>query len=431
MVRQRGPSRRIAAVAALGLATAFVVLAGIAAAQLLPWGLLGVGLLAGSVLVGWQGLIRRGAARALLWLLAGSMLVGSLAVNIAQGWNVAGLAALAVLVLLVVAARHAFSVHLALEPAAPPRRAVVVWNPKSGGGKALEHDVAGEARKRGIEPIELHPDDDLAQLVRGAVAQGADGLMAAGGDGTQAMVAAIAAEHDLPFACIPAGTRNHFALDLGVDRHDVVGALDAFVDGGEKRVDLGEVSGRVFVNNVSLGVYAEAVQKATYRDAKVRTLLETAPEVLGSDDGGSSTPLRWSGPGGRDETSAAVILVSNNPYLLGVKLASGTRPRMDGGRLGLAVAHAGPVSGVGHQLLSEWTAEEFVVEADGMVPVGVDGEALRMPSPVAIRSRPGALRVRIASQHPGASPSYALPTGIADGVRKAVRIAAGTDPQHA
>jgi diacylglycerol kinase family enzyme len=104
---------------------------------------------------------------------------------------------------------------------------------------------------------------------------------------------------------------------------------------------------------------------------------------------------------------------------------------MDAGLLGLAVAHAGSVSGSRRQLLSEWTADEFVVEADGAVPVGVDGEALMMSSPVVIRIRPGALRVRIASQHPGASPSYALPTGIADGVKKAVRIAAGTDPQHA
>ena len=114
---------------------------------------------------------------------------------------------------------------------------------------------------RGIEPIELRPGDDLEQLVRDAVADGADGLAMAGGDGSQAIVAAIAAEHDLPYACIPAGTRNHFALDLGVDRDDVVGALDAFVDGGERRVDLAEVNGRVFVNNVSLGLYAEAVQR--------------------------------------------------------------------------------------------------------------------------------------------------------------------------
>ena len=111
--------------------------------------------------------------------------------------------------------------------------------------------------------------------MRGAVADGADGLAMAGGDGSQAIVAAIAAELDLPYGCIPAGTRNHFALDLGVDRDDVVGALDSFVDGGERRVDLAEVNGRVFVNNVSLGLYAEAVQRKGYRDAKLKTILDT------------------------------------------------------------------------------------------------------------------------------------------------------------
>ena len=145
----------------------------------------------------------------------------------------------------------------------------------------MSNHLADEARKRGIRPIELKPGDDLEQLVRDAVAGGADGLAAAGGDGTQALVASIAAEHDLPFACIPAGTRNHFALDLGVDRDDVVGALDAFVNGGERRIDLADLNGRVFVNNVSLGLYAEAVQREGYRDAKLRTILDTAPDVLG------------------------------------------------------------------------------------------------------------------------------------------------------
>jgi diacylglycerol kinase family enzyme len=82
--------------------------------------------------------------------------------------------------------------------------------------------------------------------VREAVARGVDGLTMAGGDGSQALVAAIAAEHDLPYACMPSGTRNHFALDLGVDRKDVVGALGAFIDGGERYVDLAEVDGKVF-----------------------------------------------------------------------------------------------------------------------------------------------------------------------------------------
>ena len=138
----------------------------------------------------------------------------------------------------------------------------------------------------------------------------------AGGDGSQAIVAAVAAELDLPYACIPAGTRNHFALDLGVDRDDVVGALDAFVDGGrERRVDLAEVNGRVFVNNVSLGVYAEAVQRSGYRDAKLRTLLDTVPDALGPS--GAGLDLRWTGPGGHEHRSGAVILVSNNRYRFG------------------------------------------------------------------------------------------------------------------
>ena len=139
--------------------------------------------------------------------------------------------------------------------------------------------------------------------MRAAVADGADGLAMAGGDGSQAIVAAIAAELDLPYSCIPAGTRNHFALDLGVDRDDVVGALDAFVDGGERRVDLAEVNGRVFVNNVSLGLYAEAVQRKGYRDAKLRTILDTLPEVLGPDSEGLD--LRWRGPGGHEHSSGA------------------------------------------------------------------------------------------------------------------------------
>ena len=207
---------------------------------------------------------------------------------------------------------------------APRRRArpVLFFNPKSGGGKAERFKLADEARKRGIEPIELGPPWDLEALVRGALDRGADALAMAGGDGSQAIVAAIAAERGLPYACIPAGTRNHFALDLGVDRDDVVGALDAFVDGGERTVDLAEVNGRVFVNNVSLGLYAEAVQRQEYRDAKIRTLLDTVPDVLGPDSA-EKLDLRWTGPGGHTHHSGAMVLVSNNQYRLGRAIGSG------------------------------------------------------------------------------------------------------------
>lgn len=244
-------------------------------------------------------------------------------------------------------------------------------------------------------------------------------------NGSQAIVAAVAAEHDLPYACIPAGTRNHFALDLGVDRDDVVGALDAFVAGGERRVDLAEVNGRVFVNNVSLGLYAEAVQREGYREAKLRTLLGTLPEVLGP--GGDGIDLRWAGPGGHEHRAGAAILVSNNRYRLGRAVGSGTRPRIDDGLLGITVL--GRSIGRGRSGLlpqrpwRDWTAPAFDVDADHMVVAGIDGEAARLAPPLRFRIRAGALRVRIAGGHPGASPSAALPEGFIDSVRALVRIA--------
>ena len=267
------------------------------------------------------------------------LLVGAVVVVLTGERIGVGLVAVALLLASVALARRVFGVRVELPAAHPPKRPIVIWNPKSGGGKAVSNHLADEARKRGIEPIELKPGDDLEQLVRDAVAAGADGLAAAGGDGTQALVASIAAEHDLPFACIPAGTRNHFALDLGVDRDDVVGALDAFVNGGERRIDLAEVNGRVFVNNASLGLYAEAVQREGYRDAKLRTILDTAPDVLGSQPSGPTSTLGWRSEDGAAHESAAVILVSNNTYRLGRPVGSGSRPRIDGGDWGGGTEH--------------------------------------------------------------------------------------------
>jgi hypothetical protein len=254
----------------------------------------------------------------------------------------------------------------------------------------------------------------------------------AGGDGSQAIVAAVAAEQDLPYACVPAGTRNHFALDLGVDRDDVVGALEAFVDGGERRVDLGEVNGRVFVNNVSLGVYAEAVQREGYREAKIRTILDTVPDMLGPE--GSGLDLSWRGPEGHEHHSGAALLVSNNRYRLGKAVASGTRPRMDDGLLGITVlgAPGGSEPGSpGQRPWREWSAQEFEVESSGPISAGIDGEAVTLEAPLRFRIRPGVLRVRIARAHPGVSPSAAIPENVPKAFIALVGIAAGRAPSPA
>ena len=371
----------------------------------------------------WYGVLRRGLARVAGLGVAGLALAGAIVLIVVDGTRFADLLIIAGLLVALAASRAAFANHVDLPDAPAPRHAVLFFNPKSGGGKAERFKLADEARARGIEPIELGPPWDLEALVRDALDRGADALAMAGGDGSQAIVAAIAAETGLPYACIPAGTRNHFALDLGVDRDDVVGALDAFVDGGERIVDLAEVNGRVFVNNVSLGLYAEAVQRQEYRDAKIRTLLDTVPDMLGP--GGSELDLRWTGPGGSTHHAGAMVLVSNNRYRLGRAVGSGTRPRIDDGLLGVTVV--GAPRGGGRRLqrpLREWSAPTFEVDADQPIAAGIDGEALRLDPPLIFQIRPAVLRVRIARRHPGASPSALMPEGLRAGVD-------GTDPGRA
>ena len=295
--------------------------------------------------------------------------------------------------------------HYGWRPAGPPRRPVLFVNPRSGDGSAARNRVAEQARARGIEAVILAPGQSLAELARAAVASGADALGMAGGDGSLAVVATAAAAHDLPFVCIPAGTRNHFALDVGVDRRDVPGALDAFTDGVERRIDVAEVNGRLFLNNISLGIYGDAVARPAYRDAKVRTLLETAQEVLGPS--AQAPALRLIDDTGREHRHLAVVLVSNNPYALDRPLAQGTRPALDTGQLGIVVLDT---PGDRPQPPGRaWTGTSLEVSALAPVHAGADGEAVDLSPPLHFVIRPAALRVRISARHPGASPSARFP----------------------
>ena len=417
--------RRLWAAAALLLTIAAAALAIVLAIERFPRGLSVLVCVVLAAASAWSALRRRGADRVLWASAACLLLAGAVALVILEGKPLLDALVVAGLLGAVAAARNAFKTRVRLPRATPPRHPVLFYNPLSGGGKAERFHLADEARRRGIEPIELHRGDDLEELVRAAVRRGADGLAMAGGDGSQAIVAMIAAEAGLPYACIPAGTRNHFALDLGVDRDDVVGALDAFTCGGERRVDLAEVNGRVFVNNVSLGLYAEAVQRAGYREAKIRTLMNTVPDVLGAD--AEPPHLHWGGQGSDD--SGAAVLVSNNSYRLGRALGSGTRPRLDRGVLGIAVL--GPMSerrdGARRTALGmrQWSAQTFEIDSDRPVPAGIDGEAMVLDPPLRFRIRSKALRVRIAPSHPGASPSALEPDSPLEVIGVLVKFALG------
>jgi diacylglycerol kinase family enzyme len=402
-------ARRTWSAAALALIVAALALAIVVAVAHFPKGVTVLACAILAVIAAWYGIRRRGPARAAGIGAAMLLLCGAVVFVIVEGHVLEDLLVLAAVAGALAAGREAFKVHADLPRAPRPGRPVLFYNPLSGGGKAQRFHLADEARRRGIEPVELRRGDDLETLARDAVRRGADALAMAGVDGSQAIVAMIAAEHDLPYACIPAGTRNHFALDLGVDRDDVVGALDAFVEGGERRVDLAEVNGRVFVNNVSLGLYADAVQRTGYRDAKLHTLLDTVPDVLGPNVEGPNL-ICHSAVG---EEPAVAILVSNNPYRLGHALGSGTRPRLDRAELGVAVLTRAIANGA-HRMsrrlaMRQWRTPNFGIAADSAVAAGIDGEATHLVPPLRFRILPGALRVRIAPQHPGASPSALEP----------------------
>ena len=311
-------------------------------------------------------------------------------------------------------AEHA-PVHLHAAPR--PEHPVLIMNLKSGGGKAERFRLVDECKARGIEPIVLRPGDDLLQLAEDAIARGADVIGMAGGDGSQALVATVAAKHQIPHVVIPAGTRNHFALDLGLNRDDVVGALDAFTDGVERRIDLAEVNGRVFVNNASLGLYARIVQSDDYRDAKIKTAAGMLPDLIGPD----ATPLdlQFTGPDGTEYPTAHIILVSNDPYELDHVGGRGTRKRLDTGTLGVVATRIdGPAQAQQFVALEaagqvrrfvgwlEWAAPQFRVGSSGPVEIGVDGEALTLEPPLVFASRPGALRVRV-PRHASLSPAAA------------------------
>src|SRR5215471_16330359 len=289
----------------------------------------------------------------------------------------------------------------------PPQHAFLIMNPRSGGGKVAKFGLKDKAEVLGAEVALLEGPGqvDVAALARQAIADGADLLGVAGGDGTQALVAGIAAEHGLPFLVISAGTRNHFAMDLGLDRDNPAACLDALTDGVEQRIDLGIISGRTFVNNASFGAYAEIVESPAYRDDKRGTTLQMLPDILTGHRGAKLTARA----GETTVTGPQALLVSNNPYQGGDIAGLSRRARLDAGTLGVvavtvnnAVQAAMLLRGARGQGLSTLTAEEVVVDADvPQIPVGIDGETVMMATPVHCTIQPGALRVRVPRNRPG------------------------------
>jgi diacylglycerol kinase family enzyme len=401
---------RLALVAAAAAVLVAPVVAGFR--QSLALVLVGLAGLALTLAGAWWALAHKGLVR---WLAVAVAVVAPLVVLVlytSRGLLWVVLVALGLLALAVAAGRaalrrDAIPERMREHQVPPSRRPFLIMNPRSGGGKVVRFGLKDKAEALGatVAVLEGPGTVDVGELARRALANGADLLGVAGGDGTQALVAGIAAEHNIPLLVISAGTRNHFALDLGLDREDPSRCLDALRDGVELHIDLGFIADRPFVNNASFGAYAAVVQSPAYRDDKTRTTLDQLPGLLAGQQGprlvARAENVTIEGP--------QAVLVSNNQYGMGDIAGLGRRARLDRGTLGMfavtvnsAAQAAGLLRGRNSRGLISLVGREVVVDADAsQIPVGVDGEALVLDTPVRCVVQPAALRVRVPRDRPG------------------------------
>jgi diacylglycerol kinase family enzyme len=260
---------------------------------------------------------------------------------------------------------------------------VLIVNPSSGTDSPTAEELRDAARARGVDVRFLEEGDDLPELARSA---GADVLGMAGGDGSLAAVAEVALEQDVPFVCIPFGTRNHFARDLGLDRDDPIAALAAFDDGAERRIDVARAGDRLFLNNVSLGIYARLVHRREHHRRRRDVFARLRALALTVQDRRRTQRFTIDG----DHVRARLVLVSNNDYTLDL-LSLGERERLDEGKLHLYIPH-----GFRRITWEERASTELEIGApQPRLRAAIDGEPVELDTPVQFRIEPLALRVLV------------------------------------
>jgi diacylglycerol kinase family enzyme len=261
-----------------------------------------------------------------------------------------------------------------LDPTMSP---LLIVNPRSGDDRPSADELVAEAKRRQVDTHVLADSDDVTEIAKAA---DADVLGIAGGDGSLAAVAEVALERDVPFVCIPFGTRNHFARDLGLDRNDPIAALAAF-DGDERRIDVARANDRLFVNNVSLGIYARLVHRREQHRRRREALARVRAWMIVLTH---RHPLGITIDGEPEESR--LVLVANNAYALELP-SIGERERLDEGLLHLYVVRGA---------IDERTGASFVVDAArGRLEAAVDGEPDILETPIEFTIEPGALRVLV------------------------------------
>jgi diacylglycerol kinase family enzyme len=284
--------------------------------------------------------------------------------------------------------------HLPAQPVGRMRskHPLLIVNPHRGSGKAHEYGLVDAANDLGIETVQGRGHKHLKKLAKKAIKAGADHLLVGGGDGSLAAVAKVAIKHGIPMSVVPVGTRNHFAMDLGLDRSNPLEALQAAFDGTEVRIDVGRIGKKLFLNNVSFGLYADAIADPGYRSHRTKSVVEATVDTVEHPDAQLSVTL----PDGTEQGEIEMLLASNNPYsFIGPPDHAG-RASLDTGILGMILANrtGDNTPRPDHTTLTRWNAPTITVASDEpTVPVGVDGSLRTFDSPVEVGVDSAALRV--------------------------------------
>ncbi len=259
----------------------------------------------------------------------------------------------------------------------------LIVNPRSGTESPTAEELHDAAERRGVRVHLLQEGDDLQAVARQA---DAEVLGMAGGDGSLAAVAEVAIERNVPFVVVPFGTRNHFARDLGLDRDDPLGALAAFDEGTERRIDVAYGNDRLFLNNVSLGIYARLVHRREHHRRRRDALARLRALVLTLRDRGRQQRFTIDG----DVVRARLVLVSNNDYTLDL-FSLGERERLDEGKLHLYIPH-----GFRRITWEERSCTQLEIGApQPRLRTAIDGEPVELETPLSFRIEPLALRVLV------------------------------------
>jgi diacylglycerol kinase family enzyme len=298
----------------------------------------------------------------------------------------------------------------------PARRAMVVLNARSGTGcspeRAAELRGLFDAAGMDAQIVLAASGEEMFEAVDRARDQGIELVVAGGGDGTQSAVASRLAGSSMVQGVLPLGTLNHFAKDLGIPLKDE-DAIRTLAEGRVREVDVGEVNGRVFINNSSIGLYPEIVrerelQQVRLGKSKWRALASATLHATRRHPG---LAVRLDAQGEHEVLRTPFVFIGNNRYIM-EGFGIGARDSLQGGELALYMSRRRGRLGLfllalralvkrlqQAQDFATVTGTQFVISTHHRrIRVAADGEVMMLDTPLHYRVRPRALRVMVPAQ---------------------------------